>query len=76
MANTAERIYRDGRVELTERPSGVKDNTRVVVTFIDEGSINLTARGVDEAQAVGLRARLSTFADDWERTEMEAYDTL
>lgn len=28
-------IYRDGRVELDERPDGVGDPARVVVTFLD-----------------------------------------
>ncbi|MEP6819147.1 MAG: hypothetical protein ABJA18_06405 [bacterium] len=38
--------------------------------------IELSERGVDEAQAASLRARLATFAEDWELPEMEAYDAL
>jgi len=38
--------------------------------------IDLAERGIDETQAANLRARLSTFAEDWEPPEMEAYDTL
>lgn len=76
MAKTAEGIYIDGRVELLETPSGVKDHPRVFVTFLDEGLIGRTARGIDETQAINLRARLSTFADDWEQSEMGAYDAL
>ena len=32
--------------------------------------------GIDEAQAADLRVRLSTFAEDWNRPEMDAYDAL
>ena len=38
--------------------------------------IELPERGIDEAQAANLRARLGTFAADWELPEMEAYDAL
>jgi len=31
-------------------------------------------RGIDEAQAADLRARLKTFAEDWERPEAAIYD--
>lgn len=36
--------------------------------------IDLTARGIDETQAADLRARLSTFAEDWNRPEADIYD--
>ena len=35
---------------------------------------DLRARGIDEAQAAELRARLKTFAEDWERPEASIYD--
>jgi hypothetical protein len=47
-----------------------------MVTFLTEGEIDLEERGIKEAQAADLRARLRTFADDWERPEMEVYDAL
>jgi len=72
---TVEGIYRDGKVELLETPTDV-DEARVIVTFLPEGSINLSERGIDEGQAANLRARLSAFAEDWESPEMEAYDAL
>jgi hypothetical protein len=75
MSKTVEGIYRDGKVELLEEPPEV-DEARVVVTFLTEGTIDLADRGIDEAQAADLRARLRTFAEDWERPEMEAYDAL
>jgi len=70
-----EGIFRDGKVELLETPDDV-DEARVIVTFLPEGSVNLSERGIDEAQAASLRARLRAFAEDWERPEMGAYDAL
>ncbi len=36
--------------------------------------IDLTARGIDETHAADLRARLKTFAEDWNRPEANIYD--
>ena len=38
------------------------------------GSIDLRERGIDEAQAAEMRARLASFAEDWESPEMDIYD--
>ncbi len=75
MSKTVEGIYRDGKVELLETPPDVTE-ARVVITFLTEGEIDLEERGIDEAHAADLRTRLQTFADDWERPEMGAYDAL
>lgn len=72
---TVEGIYRDGKVELLETPANV-DEARVIVTFLLKGSVSLSERGIDEAKAANLRARLSAFAEDWDLPEMEAYDAL
>ena len=72
---TFEGIYKHGKVELLETPDDVEE-ARVVVTFVSEDSVDLVARGVDESEAANLRARLATFAEDWERPEMGAYDAL
>lgn len=72
---TFEGIYRDGKVELLETPTDV-DEARVIVTFLEDGSISLIDHGIDEAQAANLRARLGAFAEDWELPEMGAYDAL
>jgi hypothetical protein len=74
MLKTVEGIYRDGKIELLETPNGV-DGVRVIVTFLP-GPVDLAARGIDEAQAADLRGRLKTFAEDWDRPEMDAYDAL
>ena len=36
--------------------------------------VDLRSRGISEAQASDLRARLTTFAEDWERPEASVYD--
>jgi len=72
MSKTVEGIYRDGKVELLETPPDVEE-ARVVVTFVTEDSVALAGRGISEEHAADLRARLRTFAEDWERPEMEAY---
>ena len=36
-------------------------------------AVELHDRGIDEVQAADLRARLKTFAEDWERPEAAIY---
>lgn len=74
MPTTVEGVYRGGKIELTEQPRGVRDETRVIVTFLEPGHVALQDRGIDEAQAAELRARLAPFAEDWDSPEMEQYD--
>ncbi len=38
------------------------------------GTVTLRDRGITEAQAADLRARLKTFAGDWDRPEASIYD--
>ena len=67
-------IYRDGKVELLESPP-VPGNARVIVTFLPPpGEVALVAMGISQAEAAEMRARLSTFAEDWDRPEMDVYD--
>ena len=74
MLRSVEGLYRDGKVNLLETPTDVVES-RVIVTFLPpNGSIDLQSRGIDERQAADLRARLRTFAEDWDRPEMDVYD--
>lgn len=76
MLKPVEGIYRDGKVELVEPIEG-EGVSRVVVTFhVGASRIDLRERGIDERQAADLRARLSAFAEDWDRPEMAVYDSL
>ena len=70
---TLEGTYRDGKVELAEKPEQITE-ARVLVTFLEPGTIDLRARGIDASQAADLRARLKTFAEDWERPGAAIYD--
>jgi hypothetical protein len=72
---TVQGVFRNGHIELAEIPLDV-DESRVIVTFLPKGAVNLSERDIDEAQAGSLRARLSAFTEDWELPEMEAYDAL
>lgn len=74
MFKSIEGVYRDGKIELVEVPGNVRDDTRVIVTFLEEPTVDLQARGIDQAEAADLRARLSTFAEDWNSPDMSSYD--
>ncbi|MAT98360.1 MAG: hypothetical protein CL608_14545 [Anaerolineaceae bacterium] len=74
MLTAIQGIYRDGKIQLKEIPSNVANDTPVIVTFLASGNIDLVARGIDEAQAADLRARLATFAEEWDSPEMDIYD--
>jgi hypothetical protein len=73
---SVEGTYRDGRVELLEKVDEPGPR-RVIVTFLpDARPVELGQRGISPEQARDLRARLNAFADDWDRADMDAYDTL
>jgi hypothetical protein len=74
-SKTVEGIYRNGNVELLENPANVEES-RVIVTFLTEGMVDLAKRGIDERLAASLRARLIVFVEDWGQPEMTAYDAL
>ncbi len=75
MLTSVQGVYRNGKIELTERPRDVRDETRVIVTFLQPSFIDLRTRGIDEARAAELRARLAAFAEDWDSPEMSVYDS-
>lgn len=74
MSTTIEGIHRDGKVELSETPSDMCEGTPVIVTFLPSNTIDLQERGIDEAQAADIRARLAAFAENWDNPEMNVYD--
>lgn len=75
MLRSIEGVYANGKIELSESPPSHVEG-KVIVTFLDEGVVDLQQLGIDEAQAADLRHRLSTIADDWNRPEMDAYDAV
>jgi hypothetical protein len=74
MLKSVEGVYRDGKIELTELPGDVCDETRVIVIFLETSCIDLPERGIDEAQAAELRTQLGAFAEEWNSPEMDLYD--
>lgn len=76
MVKSVEGVYRNGKVELIE-PIAEAEGSRVIVTWVQPSTgVSLSDRGIDEQQAADLRRRLATFAEDWDRPEMNAYDEL
>ena len=70
MLKCVEGVYRKGKIELAEKPSGI-DEARVIVTFLPAGeSVDLARLGVTEAEAAALRWRLGSIAEDWDRPAM------
>jgi hypothetical protein len=74
MLTSVRGVYRNGKVELEKPPRNVKNESPVIVTFLDAGKIDLRMNGIDKSQARKLQAQLSTFAEDWNSPEMDAYD--
>lgn len=75
MVKSVEGVYRNGQVELLE-PAPTQTDARVIVTFLSNGAVDLEPRGIDSRQAADLRQRLTPFAADWDRPDMDAYDAL
>ena len=74
MLKSIQGVYRNGEIELSEVPDDVPDETHVIVTFLAPRSIDLRERGIDEAHAAELRARLAAFVEDWDSPGMDIYD--
>ena len=43
---------------------------------VSRGLVDLVSRGIGTERAGELRSRLTTFVEDWDRPEMDAYDEL
>ena len=67
-------VYRNGQVILTEQPQNLPDEAQVIITFLIPPAIELITRGIDETQAADLRARLRTFAVEWDDPAMDIYN--
>jgi len=76
MLKAVEGVFKKGKIELKE-PIQIEEGTPVIVIFTyDSQSIDLADRRISQEQAADLRWRLSSFADDWDRPEMDSYDAL
>jgi len=74
MLTNMQGVYRKGRVVLRNNPTNIPDDTPVIVTFLESGTLDLRARGITKQLAQTLRAQLAAFAEEWESPEMSAYD--
>ena len=75
MLTTIQGVYRHGKIELTEKPVDVSEETLVLVTFLTGSrSIDLRTRGINQTEAATLRTQLASFAEDWDSEEMSVYD--
>ena len=70
---TVHGTYNQGKVELSELPPAI-EQSRVLVTFLDSNGVDLADHGIDQNRAAELRARLKSFAEDWDRPENAIYD--
>ena len=77
MLKSIEGVYRDSKIERIETPPPDVAG-RVIVTVVSSpiAAVDLADRGVTSEQAADLRRRLTTFAEDWQRPEMDVYDAL
>ncbi len=74
MLTTVHGIYRNGKIELVEKPTDIPEDAPVIVTFLESKVVDLRQRGIDAEEAAELRGRLATFAEDWDSPEMAIYD--
>ncbi len=75
MLRSVEGIYRNGKVELLEKPTDVNE-TRVIVTFLpgEAGSAQRPAFTAEELAE--LRGKFAAWEEDWNAPGMEAYDAM
>lgn len=66
----------DEDVQLCEQAAAeqASESDRFEETASDYRAVDLRSRGISQAQAGDLRARLKTFAEDWDRPEAAVYD--
>jgi hypothetical protein len=77
MLTSVRGVYKDGKIELYEKVTGI-ESAEVIVTFIplEDRGVDLKARGFTIELAAELHQRLLTFEEDWNAPGMEVYDKL
>lgn len=74
MLTSFEGLYRNGQIKIGDLPTSIPDGTRVIVTFLNSGGIDLESLGINKIDAQILRSSLFTFAEEWDSPEMSVYD--
>jgi hypothetical protein len=68
LTDTERRKVLESLLALTRQQSQLKESAT------EYRAVDLRALGIGETQAADLRARLKTFAEDWNRREAAIYD--
>jgi hypothetical protein len=76
LSDAERRAAQDEDVRLCEQAADEQAAAldRLEEAAADYRAVDLRSRGISEAQASDLRARLKTFAQDWDRAEAAIYD--
>ncbi len=69
---TVEGIYKDGKIELLETVSKVKQS-KVLITFLESSDIDLRTLGISQEEARELREKFATF-EDWNDPALDVYN--
>jgi len=75
MLQSIEGVYRDGKVELLEKPPEVNE-ARVIVTFLPAGKTPPKPPAFTPHELAELRNKFAAWEEDWNAPGMEAYDDL
>ena len=67
-------IYRQGYIELREKPCHLSDETQVFITLSESHDLPLNTQEITPEQAQQLRHSLASFAEEWNSPEMSIYD--
>lgn len=77
MLKTIKGHYKDGKIELYEKPC-LKESD-IIITFLnseEKDVIDLQAKGITKEEAQDLKSRLRSFEEDWNAEGMELYDRI
>ena len=69
---TVEGIYKEGKIELLETVSKVKQS-KVLVTFLENNDIALDTLGINQEEASELRGKFAAF-EDWNDPALDVYN--
>lgn len=69
---TIEGIYKDGKIEMLETVSEVKQ-AKVLITFLENTDIDLQTLDINREEAGELREKFATF-EDWNDPALDVYN--
>ncbi len=69
---TVEGIYKDGKIELLETVSEVKQ-AKVLITFLETSDVDLQTLGINREEASELREKFAAF-EDWNDPALDVYN--